>query len=188
MATCCDIDMMSDYLHFRSPHEKDVDSRKINCSSVLDAMCQFTGFEFSSIEYRNNIAANNNALISRNCFSILQKPAKRTHSHRFVCLSVCHSFATTFGAPKLLTRQQQTKTKLTEITKGKLSADEKLTPVTTRRHWGTPTVAPAAMTAHRPLSSAMRSSDDIDWPVHSLMLSFHDLQGLPLRRLPSIVP
>ena len=24
-------------------------------------------------------------------------------------------------------------------------------------------------------------SDDIDWPVHSLMLSLHDLRGLPLR-------
>ena len=41
---------------------------------------------------------------------------------------------------------------------------------------------------HRPLSSAMRSNDDIHWPVHSLMLSFHDFRGLPLRRLPSTVP
>ena len=32
----------------------------------------------------------------------------------------------------------------------------------------------------------MHSNDDIDWPVHSL-LSFHDLWGLPLRRLPSTV-
>ena len=30
----------------------------------------------------------------------------------------------------------------------------------------------------------MRSSDDIDWAVHFNMLSFHDIQGLPLRRLP----
>ena len=38
---------------------------------------------------------------------------------------------------------------------------------------GTPTDASAAMAAHRPLSSAMRSNDDIDWPVHFLMVSFH---------------
>ena len=35
--------------------------------------------------------------------------------------------------------------------------------------------------AHQRLSSATRSNDDIDWPVHSLMLSFHDA----VRRLPS---
>ena len=46
---------------------------------------------------------------------------------------------------------------------------------------------PAEMTAHWPLSSEMRSNDDIDWPVHSLMLSFNDLHGLPLRRLPFTV-
>ena len=34
----------------------------------------------------------------------------------------------------------------------------------------------------------MHSNDDIDWPVHSLLFSFHDLRGLPLRRLPSAVP
>ena len=33
----------------------------------------------------------------------------------------------------------------------------------------------------------MRSNGDIDWPVHSLILIFHDLRGLPLRRLPSTV-
>ena len=44
------------------------------------------------------------------------------------------------------------------------------------------------MTAHRPVSSAMCSNDDIDWPVHSLMLSFHDSRGQPLWRLPSTVP
>ena len=38
------------------------------------------------------------------------------------------------------------------------------------------------------LSSAMHSSDDSDWPAHPLMLSFHDLRSLPLRRPPSIVP
>ena len=32
--------------------------------------------------------------------------------------------------------------------------------VTPRRHWGTPTDASAAMTAHRPLSSTMRSNDE----------------------------
>ena len=55
------------------------------------------------------------------------------------------------------------------------------------RRCGTPINASAAMTAHRPLSSTMRSNADIDWPVHALMLSFHDLRGLPLRRLPSTV-
>ena len=34
----------------------------------------------------------------------------------------------------------------------------------------------------------MCSNDDIDWPVHSLMLSFYALRGLPLRRLPSTIP
>ena len=33
----------------------------------------------------------------------------------------------------------------------------------------------------------MRSNDDNDWPVHSLMLSLHDLRDLPLQRLPSAV-
>ena len=60
-------------------------------------------------------------------------------------------------------------------------------PLTSMPHWDTPTDASAAMTAHRPLSSAMRSNDDIDWPVHSLMLSLHDLRGLLLPRLPSAV-
>ena len=50
--------------------------------------------------------------------------------------------------------------------------------VTPRRRWGTPTDASAVTTAHRRLSSATRSIDDIDRPVHSLMLSFHDLRGL----------
>ena len=45
----------------------------------------------------------------------------------------------------------------------------------------TPTDATATMTAHRPLSSAMDSNDDIDWPVHSMVLFFHDLRGLALR-------
>ena len=57
-------------------------------------------------------------------------------------------------------------------------------PVTPRPHWGIPTDTYPAMTAHQPLSSAMHSNDDIDWPVHSLMLPFHDLRGLPLRSLP----
>ena len=61
----------------------------------------------------------------------------------------------------------------------------KLIPVTPRRRQGTtPTDASTAMTANRPMSSAMRSNDGIDWPVHSLMLSFHDLRSLPLQRLP----
>ena len=45
----------------------------------------------------------------------------------------------------------------------------------------------AAMTAHRPLSFAMCSNDDNDWPVHSLMLSLHDLCALVTWRLPSTV-
>ena len=56
------------------------------------------------------------------------------------------------------------------------------------RHLGTPTDATAVMAAHQFLSSAMHSNDDIDWAVHSLMLSYHDLRRLPLRRLPSTVP
>ena len=36
--------------------------------------------------------------------------------------------------------------------------------------------------SHGPLSSSMRSNDDNDWPVHSLMLFLHDLRGLHLRR------
>ena len=57
-----------------------------------------------------------------------------------------------------------------------------------KRRWDTPTDPFTAMTAHRPLSSAMHSNYDIDWPVHSLMLSFHDMRGLPLQRLLSTVP
>ena len=37
------------------------------------------------------------------------------------------------------------------------------------RHWGTLTDASSVMAAHRRPSSAKRSNDDIDWPVHSLM-------------------
>ena len=44
------------------------------------------------------------------------------------------------------------------------------------------------MVADRLLSSATHSNDDIDWPVHSLVLSFLDLRGLPWRRLLSTVP
>ena len=40
-----------------------------------------------------------------------------------------------------------------------------------------------SMVAHRRRSSATRSNGDIDWPVHSLMLSFHDSRRRPLRRL-----
>ena len=45
---------------------------------------------------------------------------------------------------------------------------------------GTPTDASTATAAHRRLSSATQSNDDTDWPAHSLMLSLHDLRGLPL--------
>ena len=44
------------------------------------------------------------------------------------------------------------------------------------------------MTAHRSLSSAMRSNDDTDWSVQFLMSSFHDLRGLHLRWQPYTVP
>ena len=50
-------------------------------------------------------------------------------------------------------------------------------PVTPRRCWSTPTDAFAATAAHLRLSSATRSNDDIDWPVHSLMLSFLSALG-----------
>ena len=61
--------------------------------------------------------------------------------------------------------------------------------VTPRRRWCTQTDASAMMAAHRRLSSATRSNGDIDrLLVHSLMLSFHDLRSLPLRRLPSMEP
>ena len=53
-------------------------------------------------------------------------------------------------------------------------------PVTPRPRWSTLTDASAVMAAHRRLSSVTRSNDDIDWPVLSLMLSVHDLRGLPL--------
>ena len=39
------------------------------------------------------------------------------------------------------------------------------------------------MAAHRLPAAAMRSNDDIDGAVNSLMLSFDDLRGLPLRQL-----
>ena len=37
------------------------------------------------------------------------------------------------------------------------------------------------MAVHQLLLSAMHSNDDLDWPVHSFMLSFNVLQGLLLR-------
>ena len=58
-------------------------------------------------------------------------------------------------------------------------------PATLRRRWGTRTDASAVMAAQRRLSSATPSNDDMDWSVHSLMLSFQDLHGLSLRRRPS---
>ena len=60
--------------------------------------------------------------------------------------------------------------------------------MTPKRRWRPPTDTCAAITAHRHLSSAMCSNDDVGWPIHSLMLSFHDLRGLPMWRLPSTVP
>ena len=43
------------------------------------------------------------------------------------------------------------------------------------------------MVAHRLLSYVIRSNYDNDCPVHSLILSFHDLRLVPQRRLPSTV-
>ena len=55
--------------------------------------------------------------------------------------------------------------------------------------WGTPTDVSAVMTDFWPMSSAMRSNDDIDWPGHSLCCSsMIYLRDLSLRRLPSSVP
>ena len=52
-----------------------------------------------------------------------------------------------------------------------------------------PGVVDASMmiASRRLLSSAMHSSDDHDWSVHSLMLSSHDLRGLILQHQPSTV-
>ena len=61
-------------------------------------------------------------------------------------------------------------------------------PMMPRRRWGTSTDASAVLAAHRRLSSGMRSNGDIDWSVHSFVLSFHELCGLPLRCLPSMQP
>ena len=61
--------------------------------------------------------------------------------------------------------------------------------MTPRRRLGTSTHThtSTAMVAHRLLSSAMHCKDN-DWPVNSLMVSFHDLRCQSLRRLPSTVP
>ena len=42
--------------------------------------------------------------------------------------------------------------------------------------------APHSVIALRRLSSATRNNDDLDCSVHAMVLSFHDLRGLPLRR------
>ena len=55
-----------------------------------------------------------------------------------------------------------------------------------RLSMGTPMDASTLMVAHQLLSSAMSSSDNSDWPVDSLTLSFHDLHGLPLQRLDKV--
>ena len=70
------------------------------------------------------------------------------------------------------------------IYRGKLNS----TPVTHGHRWDAPADAFAVMVAHRLLSSAMRNNKDNDWPVHSSMLSLHDIIGLRLRRPPSTVP
>ena len=59
-----------------------------------------------------------------------------------------------------------------------------------QRRWCTPADASAAITAQWPLSSAMRSNDDIDWPVYSITMSHtpHSPRGLPPWCPPFIVP
>ena len=42
---------------------------------------------------------------------------------------------------------------------------------------GTPTDTSAVAADNRFMSSAMRSTDDIDRPAHSVMLSFHNVRG-----------
>ena len=62
-----------------------------------------------------------------------------------------------------------------------------LIPVKPKRRWATPTGAYAVIDAHRLVSSAVRSNDDSDRPVHSSTLSLHELRDLSLRRLTSTV-
>ena len=52
--------------------------------------------------------------------------------------------------------------------------------MTPGRRWATPLDVPVVIVVHGLLSSARRSSDDSDWPVHFRVLSFRDLRGLPL--------
>ena len=52
-----------------------------------------------------------------------------------------------------------------------------------RRRWGISTDGSGVTAADWRLPYAMQSDDDIDWPIHSLVLSFKDLGGLLLRRL-----
>ena len=59
--------------------------------------------------------------------------------------------------------------------------------MTPGRRFGTPIDESASMVAHRLLSSAMHSNGDSGWPVDSLILSYYDLHGLHLQRLPSTV-
>ena len=56
----------------------------------------------------------------------------------------------------------------------------KLIPVMPRHRWDTLADDSTVMAAHRLLSSVMCSNVGINWPVHSLMLPFHDLRILPL--------
>ena len=58
------------------------------------------------------------------------------------------------------------------------SINQSIKPVTPRRRYVHPTDTTAVRAAHQRLSYATRSNDDIEWPVHSLMLSFHDLCSL----------
>ena len=63
-----------------------------------------------------------------------------------------------------------------------------LTPVMPRCRSVTPINDSAVIAAHRRLSSATRTNNDVDQPIHSLMQSFYDLRGVPVRRLLSTKP
>ena len=55
------------------------------------------------------------------------------------------------------------------------------------RRWRTPADPCPVMVSRQLVLFAMRSSAGSNWPVHSMMLSFHALHALPLRRPPYVV-
>ena len=96
---------------------------------------------------------------------------------RWVPLEVVENFVCILPSDQINQKRIHIESKLTNPTK----------PRDARASFGcAPTVAPAVMVSHRIMSSAMSISDDIDWPVLSLMLSYHDLRDV--RQLPSTLP